>query len=377
MAFLRPVPRFLFLAATLAATALSLSMPRSALRRRTAPPPHDAATPTAAATTAATGRTTMSASAVATNDEKDGDHTETAATATSFAGRAALVMPFVAATAALARAGFPLYGAASPVLVLVHRFLKPDGEPFVERTVKLLALASVWAYWSAGVAGLLLYVLFQLPITPYHALAVYVPLLIIAFKRDRNARYDRYKRFILRVLFDAPLIITAGTLRYLCGWHLFTPFASIIDDEVVQGTLPFACDVEELANEPYNVGAVVNMCSEWDGPLQAYERYGIQQLRLPFQDTTAPHETALRRGAAFMKERLENMPAGKRIYVHCKGGIARASTMSLAHYIINRGEDPYEAVDKLKAKRSVVLRSAAEYEGVRAIARDPEGNHCE
>ena len=86
---------------------------------------------------------------------------------------------------------------------------------------------------------------------------------------------------------------------------------------------------------------------------------------------------ALRRGAAFMKERLENMPAGKRIYVHCKGGIARASTMSLAHYIINRGEDPYEAVDKLKAKRSVVLRSAAEYEGVRAIARDPEGNHCE
>ena len=55
-------------------------------------------------------------------------------------------MPFVAATAALARAGFPLYGAASPVLVLVHRFLKPDGEPFVERTVKLLALASVWAY---------------------------------------------------------------------------------------------------------------------------------------------------------------------------------------------------------------------------------------
>ena len=39
-------------------------------------------------------RTAMSASAVAT--EGEGDHTETAATATSFAGRAALVMPFVA-----------------------------------------------------------------------------------------------------------------------------------------------------------------------------------------------------------------------------------------------------------------------------------------
>ena len=342
-------------------------MPRSTLRRRVNATPPPLMTPTALHSAVTTG-----------NDvDGSGDRTETAATATSFAGRSALVLPFMLGTAALARAGAPLYGAASPVLVLLHRFLKPAGEPFVERAVKLLALASVWAYWSASVVGLVLYCLFGLPITAYHALAVYVPLLIIAFKRDRNVRYDMYKRGILRVLFDAPLILTALGLRYVCGWHLITPFASIIDDEVVQGTLPFACDVAELAAPPYNVGAVVNMCSEWGGPLEAYEKHGIQQLRLPFQDTTAPHETALRRGAAFMRERLENMPPGKRVYVHCKGGIARASTMSLAHYIINRGEDPYEAVEKLKAKRSVVLRSAAEYAGVRAIARDPEGTQCE
>ena len=96
-------------------------MPRSALRRRTAPPPHDAAATRGAPPTAAVRPTTttkLRASAVTTGDDgKEGDHTETAATATSFAGRAALVMPFVAATAALARAGFPLYGAASPCLL--------------------------------------------------------------------------------------------------------------------------------------------------------------------------------------------------------------------------------------------------------------------
>ena len=153
--------RLLFVVAANSAFQMPQPTRRRSLRRVDAAPPP---------------RTAMSASAVATGSDENGDHTETAATATSFAGRAALVMPFVAATAALARAGFPLYGAASPVLVLVHRFLKPDGEPFVERTVKLLALASVWAYWSAGVAYLLLYVLFQLPLTSYHALAVYVPL---------------------------------------------------------------------------------------------------------------------------------------------------------------------------------------------------------
>ena len=99
--------RVLFLAAT-ALLALSLVCRRSASavasRRRRAGRRHAAPRPAIAATT-----TKLRASAVTTGDDgKEGDHTETAATATSFAGRAALVMPFVAATAALARAGFPL-----------------------------------------------------------------------------------------------------------------------------------------------------------------------------------------------------------------------------------------------------------------------------
>ena len=97
---------------------------------------------------------------------------------------------------------------------------------------------------------------------------------------------------------------------------------------MVQGTLPFACDVEELANEPTGAVNVFRV----DGPPQAW-RYGIQQLRLPFQDTTAPRD-GLRRGAAFMKERRENMPAGKSM---CTARAAsRALTMSLAHYIMSR-----------------------------------------
>ena len=105
--------RLLFVVAATSAFQMPQPTRRRSLRRvDAAPPPRTAVS--ASATTAAAGRTTMRASAVTTGDDgKEGDHTETAATATSFAGRAALVMPFVAATAALARAGFPLYGAAS------------------------------------------------------------------------------------------------------------------------------------------------------------------------------------------------------------------------------------------------------------------------
>jgi len=302
------------------------------------------------------------------------DRTAAAASATSFAGRAALVVPFVVATSGLAYAGAPLCGAAAPVLVLVHRFLKPEkDESFAERTFKLFVLATVWAYWNAILAGAALRAVARTPfLTAWHALAIYVPLLLIAFKRDRNAPYDLWKRVVLRLMFDFPLIATAGLLRYGAGLRLFTPFASIIDDEIVQGTLPFAADVAEMAAPPYDVCAVVNMCAEWPGPVRAYSERGIAQCRLPFQDTTAPDEAALREGAAFIAEQLEKNP-GKRVYVHCKGGIARASTMSLAHYVLNRHEDPTEAVEKLKAKRSVVLRTAAGYKSVRAISRDLDG----
>ena len=59
------------------------------------------------------------------------------------------------------------------------------------------------------------------------------------------------------------------------------------------------------------------------------------------------------------------------VSTHCKGGIARASTMSLAHYIINRGEDRMEAAyASSRRKRSVVLGCRG-VRRVRAIARDP------
>ncbi len=60
----------------------------------------------------------------------------------------------------------------------------------------------------------------------------------------------------------------------------FFPLAAV-------GSLPLPSDVVALAEE-FNVGAVVNMCIEYSGPVQHYEEKGIQQLRLPTVDTCSP-----------------------------------------------------------------------------------------
>jgi len=290
-----------------------------------------------------------------------------AVSATSFAGRSALIMPFVVATLGLARAGASMPAASAPVLLLVHKFLKADGESAAERLLKVAALTCTWVAFATLAAYAPLRLLLGIRLTSYHALAIYAPLLVIAFKVDRDVPYHWSKTLLLRTLFDAPLVTCAYMLRKV-GVRLFTPFASVVDGDIVQGTLPFAEDAAILAAPPYDVCAVINMCAEWRGPAAAYAEAGITQLHLLHQDTTAPTEASLRAGAAFAKEQLAANP-GKRVYVHCKGGIARATSMSLAHFVLNKNETAAAAVDKLKAKRHVVMKNAAKYAAVRALEK--------
>ena len=109
------------------------------------------------------------------------------------------------------------------------------------------------------------------------------------------------------------------------------------------------------------VTLVVNMCLEYPGPTREYEKHGIEQLRLPFVDTESVSASGLIKGAAKIKQHLSDRPDGK-IFIHCKGGIARASTMTLAHYVLNeRDTDVDGRVRWMKAKRGVV------FEGVKGF----------
>ena len=84
----------------------------------------------------------------------------------------------------------------------------------------------------------------------------------------------------------------------------------------------------------------------------------------------------MRLGAAFVKKMLAENP-GKRVFIHCKGGIGRASTMSLAHYIVNEGKDPVTQIEWIRGKRSVAMREICEYECLRTLWREEGGKEGE
>jgi len=122
-----------------------------------------------------------------------------------------------------------------------------------------------------------------------------------------------------------------------------------VDDHVVLGAMPFKSDVRKLSD--IGVGAVVNTCEEYPGPMEKYDKFGITQLRVPTVDFTHPSLDSVERAVTFMEEQAED---GHKIYVHCKAGRARSATVVLCWLIKREQMTAKQAQQKLLDVRSHV-----------------------
>ena len=212
--------------------------------------------------------------------------------------------------------------------------------------------------------------------TPYSSLLSWAPMLCMEGRASRDEYYGVFGRTVMRLTFDWPLTFTAYTLREFLGLRLFSPLASVYDGTIVQGSMPFPSDVKTLVGE-HGVVAVVNMCDEYKGPTAEYRKLGVEQLRLRTFDTTVPKPEDLRRGAEFIRDIKRRKPEG-RVFVHCKGGIGRASCMSLAHYVINEGVGGgapgkvgvMEKVREMRGIRNVVYEGVGGYWAIRRLVEE-------
>ncbi len=122
-----------------------------------------------------------------------------------------------------------------------------------------------------------------------------------------------------------------------------------VDENVIVGALPHRHDVSRWAGE--NVTGVVNTCEEYGGPVQAYERAGIEQFRMPTIDFTHPHIDDVEAAVKFIADHAQS---GGSVYVHCKAGRARSATVACCWLIEARGMSATEAQATLLQHRSHV-----------------------
>ena len=105
-----------------------------------------------------------------------------------------------------------------------------------------------------------------------------------------------------------------------------------VDDDIVLGAFPFAGDVKRMAK--IGVKAVVNTCEEYCGPVEEYDKHGIDQFRMPTVDFTHPSLEDVTAAVAFIESHVAQ---NHRVYIHCKAGRARSATVAICWLMKSRG----------------------------------------
>lgn len=131
-----------------------------------------------------------------------------------------------------------------------------------------------------------------------------------------------------------------GKLLKLRNWW------DAVDDHIILGALPFSSDVPTLAAA--GVTGVVNTCEEYAGPENEYQRFGIEQFRMPTVDFTHPSFEDVCRAVEFIQRHANQQ--GK-IYVHCKAGRARSATVVMCWLIKSQQLSAEKVQQLLNAKR--------------------------
>lgn len=107
-----------------------------------------------------------------------------------------------------------------------------------------------------------------------------------------------------------------------------------ITDHVILGAVPLWRDDVRHLREVEGVTGIVNCCREWDSHLEFYGRLGMRQLHVPTLDFFLPSLEDCRRGVAFIHDRATR---GESVYVHCKAGKGRSTTIVLCYLVYHKG----------------------------------------
>jgi hypothetical protein len=104
----------------------------------------------------------------------------------------------------------------------------------------------------------------------------------------------------------------------------------------------------------------------------AVQARGLQWLHLPIPDLHAPDarfEAAWPVAGARLRQQLL---AGQRVLVHCRGGLGRAGTVA-ARLLVELGTPPDAALQQVRRARPGAIETAAQVAHVRALRPGPHG----
>jgi protein-tyrosine phosphatase len=161
-----------------------------------------------------------------------------------------------------------------------------------------------------------------------------------------------------RMLFYPTLVYNVTRNRVEAHFHWWDQ----VDEHILLGAVPFPSDVLRL--KELGVCGVVTLNESYERlvPQSLYEAHGIENLVLPTRDYLyAPSFENLCKAADFIHSYAS---CGKLIYVHCKAGRGRSTTVVLCYLVQYKQMTPVEAYEHVRLHRPRVLLASAQQQAV-------------
>jgi len=121
---------------------------------------------------------------------------------------------------------------------------------------------------------------------------------------------------------------------------------------LILGALPLPFFISQL-HENEKVRAVVNTCDEYIGPIHLYKQYNITQFHIPSMDFTAPTTKEIISAVEFISDHDSK---GNTVYLHCKGGKGRSTTVAVCYLMKKYNISAQEALKRIMKQRPQVTR---------------------
>lgn len=139
-------------------------------------------------------------------------------------------------------------------------------------------------------------------------------------------------------------------------------------------------DADIAAIAAWGASAMVTLIEEHEFRLLGVERLpeavraaGMAWHHLPITDVSVPDERFERTWPGLWSQLSASLDAGERVLVHCRGGLGRAGTVA-ALMLVESGEAPEVAIDRVRAVRPGAIETAEQESWVRRRARTGNGN---
>jgi len=148
-------------------------------------------------------------------------------------------------------------------------------------------------------------------------------------------------------------------------WRLLRPSLEVvwITPELALGPRFQKSEVGALARA--GIGSVIDVRSEASDDEQALAGHGIRLLHLPVDDRQAPTQAQLEEAT---KWALQEIAAGRRMYVHCRSGIGRSPSLAIA-VLLAMGYPLPDAYDAVRRRRVWATLSVGQWEALEQFER--------